>query len=89
MSIWLFILRRYASTSLSGFPVNSGLKWDQCNCHTGPGCTGGTAGCTGGAGCCVGGAGVTAGSAWAAGAGYDIGGPPLAILFMSWLEMFI
>ena len=41
---------RVASTSSSGMPVNSGLKWDQFYYGTGHGCAGGTGsstGCTG------------------------------------------
>ena len=48
-----FVLRWCASASSSGLPANASLKWDQFNCGTGPGCTGGAAGCAGGAGVVV------------------------------------
>ena len=41
------------SSSSSGLPAKSVLKWDQFNCGIGPGttgCAGGTAGCEGSAG---------------------------------------
>ena len=38
VSIQSFILSRCVSASSSGFPANSGLKCDQFNCGTGPGC---------------------------------------------------
>ena len=63
MFIQSFILRRCASASSSGLPVNSGLKCNQFNCGTraggigcmGIGCAGGTSGCIGGMGSCTGG----------------------------------
>ena len=50
VSIQSFVLRRCASISLSSFPANSGLKCDQFNGGTWPGCASHIAGCTGGAG---------------------------------------
>ena len=62
VSIQSLVLRRCDSTSSSDLPANSGLKWDQFNCGTGPGWTGGitgcvgrTTGCAGVAGSCTGG----------------------------------
>ena len=40
MSIQSFVLRRCTSASLSGFPANSGLKCNQFNGGTWPGCAG-------------------------------------------------
>ena len=89
VSIQSFVLRRCASTSSSGFPVNSGLKWDQFHCGIGPGCTGRAAGCTGGtAGCvgdaggCKGAAGSTAGSE---GDGCGADDPPSAIFILCYM----
>ena len=59
---------RCVSASSSGFPENSGLKWDQFKCTIGcAGCCGAcsTAGCCGAcstAGCCD-----TCGTTWSAG----------------------
>ena len=87
VSIQSFVLRRCVSTSSSGFPVNSGLKWDQFNCGIGPGCTGGAAGCPGGTAVCVVGSGSTAGSGGASGGGCGILHQPF--LFMSCVGMNI
>ena len=61
--------------SSSGLPVNSGLKWDQCNCGIGLGWNGGTTGCAGGTACCAGGTGGCTG--WTGG---TVGGA------MGWLR---
>ena len=79
VSIWSLVLRRCASASSSGLPVNSGLKCDQFNCGIGAGridCVGGTISCAGGAGSCMGGAGGTTGRIL--GGGWGPGGLPLA-----------
>ena len=95
VSIQSFVLRRCASTSLSGFPANLGSKWDQFNCDIVLGCTcgtdscaGGTWGCVGGAGCCTGGAGGTAGGAWAAEGAGGAGGPLSAFLFTFYIGYY-
>ena len=77
VSIQSLVLRRYASTSLSGLPVNSGLKWDQFNWGIGAGwigCAGETIGCVGGADSCTGGTGGTTGGV--TGHVWGAGGPP-------------
>ena len=61
VSIQSLVLWRCVSTSLSGLPVNLGLKCDQFNWGIGAGwisCVGGTTGCAGGAGGCTGGEGI-------------------------------
>ena len=73
----VLVLRRCASTSLSGLYVNSGLNWDQFNCGIGAGWfgsvrgaigyAGGTIGCVGYASSCPGGADGTTGGGWDAG----------------------
>ena len=79
MDVQSWVLRRCASTSSSGFPANSGLKWDQFNCGTGSGWTGyeGRTGCVGGAGGCTGGTGGT--TEGITGDGWGAGGPLSAI----------
>ena len=80
VSIQSLVLRRWASASSSGLPMNSGLKWDQFNWGIGSGwigCVGGTIGCGGGAGGCTGGAGGTTGGL--TGSGWGAGGPPTAM----------
>ena len=74
VSIQSLVLRRCASTSLSGLPAISGLKCDQLNCGIGAGligCEGGATSCAGGASSCTGGTGGTTGGTirggWVAG----------------------
>ena len=84
VSIQSFFLRRCASASSYGLPGDLGLKWDQFNCHIGPGWTGGTTGCAGETTGCMGGAGGCMGGTWGTagdtnGGGWGIGGPLSAI----------
>ena len=75
-SVQSLVLQRYASTSLSGLPANSGLKWNQFNWGTGArwiDCVGGIIHCAGGAGSCTGGTGSTTGGT--TGGSWGAGGP--------------
>ena len=70
-------LKRCASLSSSGLPVDSGLKCDQFNWGTGAGwigCVGGMISCVGGAGSCKGGTGGTTGGTTEG--GWGTGGSP-------------
>ena len=80
MSIQSLVLRKCASVSSSGLPVNSGLKWGQFNWGIGPGwigCADWTTVYAGGASYCTGGAGGTTGDITVG--GWGAGGPPSTI----------